>query len=262
MSKQSNASEGSSSSGCGTPVRLPPELPPEPCCCGEDPIKGLKQLFVDYFQGRGMAAGRDPATRPVFLRPGIAVQFRGVEGDAAHLSAAAVRAVAGLAARVDEVRADPALSDLGRAQALASARTAAEQSINEAVAQIARQLASLEAQHAAAIVPPAAEGRALADDAEIRAVLHGMLPEAALAAVRDDPAAALAVLRGPRIGIPSGAIEVAQGVRIETLRRGPDFQRLESAPGHFRAAAGIAQETRRALDKFAPTAAQRPGRVA
>jgi hypothetical protein len=58
-----------SATGCtATPVRLPPALPPEPCCCDSDPIEGLRQLFVDYFQGRGMAAGRDPATRPVFLR--------------------------------------------------------------------------------------------------------------------------------------------------------------------------------------------------
>jgi len=55
--------------GCRpTPVRIPPTLPPSPCCCDSDPITGLKQLFVDYFQGRGMSAGRDPATRPVFLR--------------------------------------------------------------------------------------------------------------------------------------------------------------------------------------------------
>ena len=51
-----------------TPIALPPKLPPSPCCCDTDPIAGLKQLFVDYFQGVGMAAGRDPATRPVFLR--------------------------------------------------------------------------------------------------------------------------------------------------------------------------------------------------
>ena len=51
-----------------TPITLPPTLPPSPCCCDSDPITGLKQLFVDYFQGTGMAAGRDPATRPVFLR--------------------------------------------------------------------------------------------------------------------------------------------------------------------------------------------------
>lgn len=68
MSNQTDPSAASSASGCATPVRLPPVLPPEPCCCGDDPIQGLKQLFVDYFQGRGMAAGRDPATRPVFLR--------------------------------------------------------------------------------------------------------------------------------------------------------------------------------------------------
>lgn len=62
-------SSPSSSNPCTeTPVRLPPVLPPSPCCCDSDPIEGLKQLFVDYFQGRGMAAGRDPATRPVFLR--------------------------------------------------------------------------------------------------------------------------------------------------------------------------------------------------
>jgi hypothetical protein len=61
-------SEPPAASGCATPVRLPPILPPAPCCCDSDPIQGLQQLFVDYFQGRGMAAGRDPATRPVFLR--------------------------------------------------------------------------------------------------------------------------------------------------------------------------------------------------
>ncbi|MCU0686667.1 MAG: LodA/GoxA family CTQ-dependent oxidase, partial [Polyangiaceae bacterium] len=55
-------------SHASTPVALPPTLPPSPCGCGDDPIAGLKQLFVDYFQGKGMAAGRDPATRPVFLR--------------------------------------------------------------------------------------------------------------------------------------------------------------------------------------------------
>lgn len=51
-----------------TPVTLPPTLPHSPCGCDTDPIEGLRQLFVDYFQGVGMAAGRDPATRPVFLR--------------------------------------------------------------------------------------------------------------------------------------------------------------------------------------------------
>lgn len=50
------------------PLGLPPSLPPSPCDCDTDPIAGLKRLFVDYFQGLGMAAGRDPATRPVFLR--------------------------------------------------------------------------------------------------------------------------------------------------------------------------------------------------
>lgn len=45
-----------------------PERPVPPCGCESDPIEGLKQLFVDYFQGTGLAAGRDPATRPVFLR--------------------------------------------------------------------------------------------------------------------------------------------------------------------------------------------------
>ena len=47
---------------------LPPTLPASPCDCATDPIGGLRRLFVDYFQGLGMAAGRDPATRPVFLR--------------------------------------------------------------------------------------------------------------------------------------------------------------------------------------------------
>lgn len=44
------------------------DLPPPPCRCDSDPIEALRRLFVDYFQGLGMAAGRDPASRPVFLR--------------------------------------------------------------------------------------------------------------------------------------------------------------------------------------------------
>ncbi|HEX8429987.1 MAG TPA: hypothetical protein VF625_01825, partial [Longimicrobium sp.] len=45
-----------------------PVAPSPPCGCGDDPIEALKQMFVDYAQGRTIAAGRDPATRPVFLR--------------------------------------------------------------------------------------------------------------------------------------------------------------------------------------------------
>jgi len=57
-----HAPDAAASSG-----NVPPELPKPPCGC-EDPTEGLKRLFVDYFQARGLAAGRDPATRPVFLR--------------------------------------------------------------------------------------------------------------------------------------------------------------------------------------------------
>lgn len=62
------APSAATSTCAGTPITLPPTLPPSPCCCDSDPVAGLQQLFVDYFQGKGMAAGRDPATRPVFLR--------------------------------------------------------------------------------------------------------------------------------------------------------------------------------------------------
>ena len=65
MSSSSDPSAASPAFGCDTPVRLPPVLPPEPCCCNEDPLQGFQQLFVDYLQGSGMGAGRDPATRPV-----------------------------------------------------------------------------------------------------------------------------------------------------------------------------------------------------
>lgn len=58
--------QSSANNPCIAPVSLPPQLPPA-CCC-DDPAEGLKQLFVNYFQGRSMAAGRNPATRPVFLR--------------------------------------------------------------------------------------------------------------------------------------------------------------------------------------------------
>lgn len=43
-------------------------LPQLPCDCDKDPIAGIKRLFVDYAQGRTILAGREPATRPVFLR--------------------------------------------------------------------------------------------------------------------------------------------------------------------------------------------------
>ncbi len=36
--------------------------------CDEDPNEELRRLFVDVFQASGTACGRDPATRPVFLR--------------------------------------------------------------------------------------------------------------------------------------------------------------------------------------------------
>ncbi len=39
-----------------------------PCKCHIDPIEGLRELFVDVAQGGDLAAGRDPATRPVFLQ--------------------------------------------------------------------------------------------------------------------------------------------------------------------------------------------------
>lgn len=63
-SKPNSACEGATGGQGG----LPPKLPASPCDCDRDPIEGLRNLFVDYFQGLGMAAGRDPATRPVFLR--------------------------------------------------------------------------------------------------------------------------------------------------------------------------------------------------
>jgi L-lysine epsilon oxidase-like protein len=39
-----------------------------PCDCGKDPIAALKVMFVDMVQARRIAAGQDPAQRPVFLR--------------------------------------------------------------------------------------------------------------------------------------------------------------------------------------------------
>src|SRR5262245_22721886 len=45
-----------------------PQLSEPPCGCDKDPIEGLKQMFVDYAQGVALARGRDPATRPGFLR--------------------------------------------------------------------------------------------------------------------------------------------------------------------------------------------------
>src|SRR5882724_9245294 len=46
---------------------MPPASVPA-CNCAHDPAECLKELFVDYAQGRALAAGRTPATRPVFLR--------------------------------------------------------------------------------------------------------------------------------------------------------------------------------------------------
>jgi hypothetical protein len=57
-----------------------PKPPAPPCGCNDDPAAGLKQMFVDYFQGRSTAAGCDPATRPVFLRLHGAAHGRFVVG--------------------------------------------------------------------------------------------------------------------------------------------------------------------------------------
>jgi L-lysine epsilon oxidase-like protein len=46
----------------------PPRTPKPPCGCDTDPIAALKQLFVDVFQSGALNRGREPATRPVFLR--------------------------------------------------------------------------------------------------------------------------------------------------------------------------------------------------
>src|SRR3954447_21024561 len=37
--------------------------------CGADPIASLKAMFVDVIMGQRIAAGQDPALRPVFLKP-------------------------------------------------------------------------------------------------------------------------------------------------------------------------------------------------
>ncbi|WP_224367630.1 LodA/GoxA family CTQ-dependent oxidase [Hyalangium versicolor] len=42
------------------------DLPP--CDCASDPVEGLKQMFVDYAQGKRIASGEVPAQRPVFRR--------------------------------------------------------------------------------------------------------------------------------------------------------------------------------------------------
>jgi L-Lysine epsilon oxidase N-terminal/L-lysine epsilon oxidase C-terminal domain len=47
---------------------FPPPTPAPPCGCDGDPIEGLRKLFVDVFQSSALARGRDPASRPVFLR--------------------------------------------------------------------------------------------------------------------------------------------------------------------------------------------------
>ena len=47
---------------------FPPPTPPPPCGCDGDPIEALRRLFVDVFQSSVLARGREPASRPVFLR--------------------------------------------------------------------------------------------------------------------------------------------------------------------------------------------------
>src|SRR4051794_18264284 len=40
-----------------------------PVDCAADPIASLKAMFVDVIMGQRIAAGQDPALRPVFLKP-------------------------------------------------------------------------------------------------------------------------------------------------------------------------------------------------
>ncbi|MEO1085300.1 MAG: catalase, partial [Acidobacteriota bacterium] len=67
-SRGDGPSTDSASTRPTSPSDRAPTPPTPPCGCDEDPIEGLRQMFVDYAQGRTIVAGRDPATRPVFLR--------------------------------------------------------------------------------------------------------------------------------------------------------------------------------------------------
>ncbi|HEX6037323.1 LodA/GoxA family CTQ-dependent oxidase [Longimicrobium sp.] len=51
-----------------TGVRAAGTPTPPPINCAANPVEGIKQMFVDQFQGSQIATGEVPATRPVFRR--------------------------------------------------------------------------------------------------------------------------------------------------------------------------------------------------
>lgn len=189
----------------------------------------------------------------VVLAKGIALPWRGIDGEAAQVAASAVRAASGLALAVAKARDDRYLSDDGREQAVQAPAAQARAKVDEALGEISRRTDSLRAQHEVALTPPAlGEGQTVCEmkDAEIRGLLRGMSQSDASAALAKHPSAALAVLRGPRIGL-DGLVEQAERLRLVELRRTDAFANLERSIAWWERAAEIAHAARDALPALA-----------
>jgi hypothetical protein len=196
----------------------------------------------------------DPTTGAVVVRPGIAVAFAEVDGQAAQIAARAIRAAAKLAAAVDRLAGDPLLSKLGQEEAARAPAAAAESEFSTAEEEAARLRAAVEGKLREALAPqPLANDQHadLAADREIRDVLRTMPPDEAREAAQADQRVALAVLRGPRVGIRADVIAVAEGARLQALRNDSTFKATEQAVQQSRQAQAIIGQARNAARQVA-----------
>lgn len=196
----------------------------------------------------------DHQTGAVVVRPGIAVAFAEVDGQAAQIAARAIKATAKLAAAVDRLAGDPLLSPLGREESAKQPAAAAEGEFAAAEEEAARLRAAVEAKLGEALAPQPLgnDQRAdLAADREIRDVLRTMPPDEAREAAKTDPRVALAIVRGPRIGIRRDVIEVAESTRLQTLRNDAAFKATEQAVQQARQAQTIIGQARNAARQVA-----------
>jgi hypothetical protein len=196
----------------------------------------------------------DPQTGAVLVRPGIAVAFGEVDGQAAQIAARAIKATAKLAAAVDRLAGDPLLSPLGREESAKQPAAVADAEFAAADKEAAHLLTAMQAKLAEALVPPPLpndQHGERADDREIRDVLRSMDPGDAREYAKADARVALAIVRGPRIGIRADIVDVAEGTRLQALQRDPAFRAVEAAVQQAQQAQRIIEQARNAARQVA-----------
>lgn len=211
----------------------------------------FRDFNIDNFAAnlRQFGAQYLPGGRGVQIRPGAVIGFDGVDGQSAQVAAKAVNAIGKLAVSVDELNRDAMLSELGKIESAKAPLAAAVSALDAAAVEAARLLESAQARYDASLMPvPLANDQHAerADDREIRDVIRSMDPVNSRELANTDPRVALAIVRGPRLGIRADVIEVAEKTRLGQLRAGSEFQQIEQAVAQAKAAEATIQQARAA----------------